>query len=66
MHRTNTQSTAESNPNQIMPPTLDAAEKAILLQVLAELNDNVSEAARKLGITRMTMRYRMDKHQIGR
>lgn len=65
MHRTNTQSTAESNPNQIMPPTLDAAEKAILLQVLAESNDNVSEAARKLGITRMTMRYRMDKHQIG-
>jgi two-component system, NtrC family, response regulator AtoC len=66
MHRTNTQSTAESNPNQIIPPTLDAAEKAILLQVLAESNDNVSEAARKLGITRMTMRYRMDKHQIGR
>lgn len=66
MHRANTQSTAESNPNQIMPPTLDAAEKAILLQVLAESNDNVSEAARKLGITRMTMRYRMDKHQIGR
>ncbi len=45
--------------------TLDAAEKAILVQVLAESNDNVSEAARRLGITRMTMRYRMDKHQIG-
>jgi len=44
--------------------TLDAAEKAILLQVLAETRNNVSEAARKLGITRMTMRYRMDKHQI--
>jgi len=43
---------------------LDAAEKAILLQVLAETRNNVSEAARKLGITRMTMRYRMDKHQI--
>jgi DNA-binding NtrC family response regulator len=66
MHRTNPQSTADLNPNQIMPPTLDAAEKAILLQVLAESSDNVSEAARKLGITRMTMRYRMDKHQIGR
>ena len=44
--------------------TLDAAEKAILLQALAETNNNVSKAARKLGITRMTMRYRMDKHQI--
>ena len=43
---------------------LDAAEKTILLQVLAETRNNVSEAARKLGITRMTMRYRMDKHQI--
>lgn len=43
---------------------LDAAERAILLQALAESRNNVSEAARKLGITRMTMRYRMDKHQI--
>lgn len=43
---------------------LDAAEKSILLQVLVETKYNVSEAARKLGITRMTMRYRMDKHQI--
>jgi len=60
----------QANANQSVPlttpPTLDAAEKAILLQVLAESNNNVSEAARKLGITRMTMRYRMDKHQIGR
>ena len=43
---------------------LDAAEKAILLQALADTRNNVSVAARKLGITRMTMRYRMDKHQI--
>ena len=43
---------------------LDAAEKDILLQALAETKNNVSEAARKLGITRMTMRYRMDKHHI--
>lgn len=43
---------------------LDAAERAILQQALAETRNNVSEAARKLGITRMTMRYRMDKHQI--
>lgn len=43
---------------------LDAAEKTLLLQALAETKNNVSEAARKLGITRMTMRYRIDKHQI--
>jgi transcriptional regulator with GAF, ATPase, and Fis domain len=35
-----------------------------LLQALAEARNNVSEAARKLGITRITMRYRMDKHHI--
>ena len=44
--------------------TLDDAEKAILLKVLADSRNNVSEAARKLGITRMTMRYRMNKHHI--
>ena len=44
--------------------TLDEAEKTILLQALADTRNNVSKAARKLGITRMTMRYRMEKHQI--
>lgn len=55
------ESVSQQDANQ---SALDAAEKAILLQVLAETRHNVSEAARKLGITRMTMRYRMDKHQI--
>jgi two-component system response regulator AtoC len=44
--------------------TLDAAEMAILLQALAKAKNNVSEAARSLGITRMTMRYRMEKYRI--
>ncbi|MSP86115.1 MAG: sigma-54-dependent Fis family transcriptional regulator [Methylotenera sp.] len=44
--------------------TLDDAQKEILLKVLADSRNNVSEAARKLGITRMTMRYRMDKYQL--
>jgi DNA-binding NtrC family response regulator len=57
--------TTESNTQlDTQQSALDAAERAILLQVLAETKNNVSEAARKLGITRMTMRYRMDKHQI--
>ena len=43
---------------------LDVAERTILLQALADTRNNVSEAARKLGITRMTMRYRMEKHHI--
>jgi two-component system response regulator AtoC len=53
------------NTHHSSPQTkLDEAEKTLLLQALAEAKNNVSEAARKLGITRMTMRYRMDKHQI--
>ncbi|MES2013113.1 MAG: sigma-54 dependent transcriptional regulator [Pseudomonadota bacterium] len=56
--------TTEFNGQQSTQSALDAAEKTILLQVLAETRNNVSEAARKLGITRMTMRYRMDKHKI--
>lgn len=44
--------------------SLNAAEKAILLQALTNSKNNVSVAARSLGITRMTMRYRMEKHRI--
>jgi len=52
---------SSATQNQV---TLYEAEKNILLKALAEAEYNVSKAARKLGITRMTMRYRMDKHQI--
>ena len=52
---------SESTDTQV---TLDAAEKAILLNALEQARNNVSQAARQLGITRMTMRYRMDKHGI--
>lgn len=44
--------------------SLNAAEKALILQALADARNNVSQAARLLGITRMTMRYRIDKHSI--
>ena len=44
--------------------TLDEVERAVLLKVMAESDNNVSRAARKLGITRMTMRYRLEKHQL--
>ncbi|MDZ4097645.1 MAG: sigma-54 dependent transcriptional regulator [Methylophilaceae bacterium] len=44
--------------------TLDEAEKALIEKALSQANNNVSEAARLLGITRMAIRYRMDKHGI--
>lgn len=45
-------------------PTLDAAEKQMLVVALEHSNNNISKAARHLGITRMKMRYRMEKHGI--
>lgn len=45
--------------------TLEAAEAALIRRALTETDGNVSEAARKLGITRMTLRYRMQKYGIG-
>ncbi|HMM78092.1 MAG TPA: sigma-54 dependent transcriptional regulator [Gammaproteobacteria bacterium] len=44
--------------------TLAAAEKLLIEHALRETGNNVSEAARKLGVTRMTMRYRMKQHGI--
>jgi len=40
------------------------AEKMLIESALKFANHNVSEAARQLGITRMAMRYRMEKHGI--
>ncbi|HOY69990.1 MAG TPA: sigma-54 dependent transcriptional regulator [Methylotenera sp.] len=51
-------------PQVNKPVTLKEAERDILLKALDDAEYNVSRAARKLGITRMTMRYRMDKHKI--
>lgn len=45
--------------------TLEELEKTMLARALKSTAGNVSEAARRLGITRMAMRYRMDKHGLG-
>jgi DNA-binding NtrC family response regulator len=58
------QQNSQSPQNPQSLPTLDASEKHMLMTALEATHYNVSEAARKLGITRMTMRYRMDKHGI--
>ncbi len=50
--------------NLKLPITLEASEKSLLLNALESSHNNVSEAARVLNISRMTMRYRMDKHRI--
>lgn len=51
-----------SSPSSQM--TLDSLEKLHIENALKQSGGNVSEAARLLGITRMTIRYRMDKHGL--
>lgn len=43
---------------------LDEMEKNILIKALALENDNVTAAAKRLGISRQTMRYRIEKYCI--
>jgi two-component system, NtrC family, response regulator AtoC len=56
--------TVQQLENYQVQLTLDASEKRMLQNALEAAHNNVSEAARQLGVTRMTMRYRMDKHAI--
>ena len=44
--------------------TLEQVEKYLLEKALARTDGNVSRAARELGLTRMAMRYRMEKHGL--
>jgi DNA-binding NtrC family response regulator len=44
--------------------TIGAAERLLMEDALNAANGNVSQAARKLGLSRMAMRYRMEKHGL--
>ncbi len=46
--------------------TFDAMEKLIVESVLQRENYNVMAAARRLGLTRETLRYRMARHNLQR
>ena len=43
---------------------LEDAERELIAGALREAKGNASEAARKLGVTRMALRYRIEKHGI--
>ena len=56
-------------PDPVAPPifdemTLEEMEKLMIERALKASAENVSEAARRLGITRMAMRYRMQKYRL--
>jgi two-component system, NtrC family, response regulator AtoC len=44
--------------------TLEGAERFLIEQALRECDNNVSEAARRVGVSRMAMRYRIEKYGL--
>jgi DNA-binding NtrC family response regulator len=46
--------------------SLDAMEREILARALERTGGNLARAARLLGTTRQTLRYRVQKHGLGR
>ena len=55
---------AASNADSLDDMTLGEMESMMIKRALETSGDNVSEAARRLGITRMAMRYRMQKYGL--
>jgi DNA-binding NtrC family response regulator len=57
-------SAAPAAPSTEAGSALDRRERELLIQAMAESNRNVSQAARALGISRDTLRYRLEKHGL--
>jgi two-component system response regulator AtoC len=56
---------AESvNSTDLSAGTLDDAERALIGRALAHSKGNVTQAAKILGVSRDTLRYRIEKHGI--
>ena len=55
-----------SVPADLDAMTLEQAERHLIERALERHRGNVSRAARTLGVTRMALRYRMEKHGIQR
>jgi len=46
------------------PGTLDEVERSLIGRALEQSQGNVTRAAKILGISRDTLRYRMEKHKL--
>jgi DNA-binding NtrC family response regulator len=55
-----------ASPTVRGPVSLDALERAHLQQALAQCGGNVTQSAKLLGISRDTLRYRMERHGLQR
>jgi len=53
-----------SPPDPIESMTLEEAERLLIQRALHATSGNVSESARRLGVSRMTLRYRMEKYNL--
>lgn len=49
-------------PAALQDMALEQIEKYLLTQTLKQAEDNVSKSAKQLGLSRMVMRYRMEKY----
>jgi two-component system response regulator AtoC len=57
-------SRSDSSSGEATDITLEAAEYQLIKRALERAQGNVSEAARRLGVTRMALRYRMQKYNL--
>jgi DNA-binding NtrC family response regulator len=55
---------AAEGPSSTAGSSLDRVERDALIEALEACHWNVSQAARVLGVTRDTLRYRMEKHDL--
>lgn len=62
LHDTASSVTAPAVGEGTSESSLERVEREMLKRALAESNGNVSKAARILGVSRDTLRYRLDKH----
>jgi two-component system response regulator RegA len=53
---------ATATPREAPPPSLARAEWEHIQRILADCNGNVSEASRRLGITRRTLQLKLKKY----
>jgi len=56
--------TGAAEPDPTAGLTLEQAERRLIQRALDATGGNVSESARRLGVSRMTLRYRMQKHGL--
>jgi DNA-binding NtrC family response regulator len=50
--------------SQLLPPAGSDAERALLAETLAATGGNISRVARRLGLARSTLRYRLNRHDL--